>query len=1046
MDRKIAVFTAVFIAAAIIFSPMIKMPLIRKAKAVNCVWKEIASQSSQSLHPTENIVFDETDISVMYGINKSSKLLRSTDYGKHWTLIANSLPPNVDITRISTVQDKVFAATTGGVFESESQGENWTKLFSLYTTGFDTDKSNTNIMFAGTDSGKIYKSVNGGNSWGVVANVGSRINEISVSGPNGRYAIAATNGGLYKTSNGGSSWKKTYGSRVYTCKINPLDPSIAVMIAKDPDGNPLKILVSQNGGFSWSQPAKLKPFTVYDFAFDPQDKSTFYLATEKNGIVKAENLGENIAFLSDGMPYRWTSAVSVNPAFSNVIYAVGVEFNPSAKYHLYYLSCPVQSAENLVAYFDSNAIRLSWNYRGSQNPERFEVYYKPEGALFFVKLKTVKGNKTACSEDAKKFAPDIKYEFTVKACTGPNCSASVTDTAMRLKNPRILDVILYSNTENTATLRVSWDTTSIDKNAEYITIFRNDPDCTGWLCFPVAVKTIKRSDLEFGKGFTSIPGLKPNREYKVFISANEEKYGAGIDYSTSDFKKIFVPGIPQDFEAYSIGKYVYFSWKFDKDAQNEIDKFIISARDAQLPEIEVSKNMRKAKSGVIAKSRGYEFILYVVKGKAKTHSSPDEAFILRTPEKPSLEFAQKGITIKWDKDSIDPNANEVEIARLIGASTYMTIAVIDKNAGEFTDKFAQQGTCRYIISAVRTEEGKHSDRSEFSQVAEINFVPPASPSSLSAEKVTCESVILVWNDNSDNEEKFVIERKEQGKSFGAIGTTGKNETQFADKTTEEGKTYVYRVKAVNGAGSSKYSNEITVSVPMCEKIPDAPTNLTVSVSERGTVMLSWADNSDNEEGFVIERKENGEKFTVTGKTGRDETAFEDKNVSKGKTYVYRVKAFNKKGESAYSNEAEITIPGGKITIVLQPDNPLMIVNGKKQEIDPGRGTKPVIIPKWSRTVVPIRAIVEALGGTIEWDGKERKVTINFNGTTIELWIDNPKARVNGKEKWIDEKNHDVRPIIINDRTMLPLRFVAENLGCNVDWDPKTRMITITYIP
>ena len=48
----------------------------------------------------------------------------------------------------------------------------------------------------------------------------------------------------------------------------------------------------------------------------------------------------------------------------------------------------------------------------------------------------------------------------------------------------------------------------------------------------------------------------------------------------------------------------------------------------------------------------------------------------------------------------------------------------------------------------------------------------------------------------------------------------------------------------------------------------------------------------------------------------------------------------------------------------------MMVNGVQQQIDPGRGTKPVIIPKWGRTVVPIRAIVEVLGGTIAWGGKK----------------------------------------------------------------------------
>ncbi|MEA3313702.1 MAG: stalk domain-containing protein [Caldisericota bacterium] len=134
----------------------------------------------------------------------------------------------------------------------------------------------------------------------------------------------------------------------------------------------------------------------------------------------------------------------------------------------------------------------------------------------------------------------------------------------------------------------------------------------------------------------------------------------------------------------------------------------------------------------------------------------------------------------------------------------------------------------------------------------------------------------------------------------------------------------------------------------------------------------------------------------------------------------------------------------KTIIKLWPDNPKMTVNGVSKEIDIGRGTKPVIIPKWERTVVPIRAIVEALGGTISWESKTRKVTINFETTTIELWIDNPKAKVNGAEVWIDTDNHDVKPIIVNDRTMLPLRFVAESLGCDVGWDNDTRTITITY--
>jgi photosystem II stability/assembly factor-like uncharacterized protein len=150
------------------------------------------------------------------------------------------------------------------------------------------------------------------------------------------------------------------------------------------------------------------------------------------------------------------------------------------------------------------------------------------------------------------------------------------------------------------------------------------------------------------------------------------------------------------------------------------------------------------------------------------------------------------------------------------------------------------------------------------------------------------------------------------------------------------------------------------------------------------------------------------------------------------------------GESITLDANYSRIEGGTVTVVLCVGDPMMYIDGVGQEIDPGRGTTPVIVPEWGRTVVPIRAIVESLGGVVSWDGMERRVTINFGDALIELQVDNPKARVSGSEKWIDPDNHDVKPTIINSRTMLPLRFVAENLGATVSWDGTTKAITMTY--
>ncbi|NLU52435.1 MAG: copper amine oxidase N-terminal domain-containing protein [Clostridiaceae bacterium] len=117
----------------------------------------------------------------------------------------------------------------------------------------------------------------------------------------------------------------------------------------------------------------------------------------------------------------------------------------------------------------------------------------------------------------------------------------------------------------------------------------------------------------------------------------------------------------------------------------------------------------------------------------------------------------------------------------------------------------------------------------------------------------------------------------------------------------------------------------------------------------------------------------------------------------------------------------------------------MLVNGKLTEIDPGLGTVPVL--KDARTMLPIRAVIEAMGGTIEYKSGEQRVTINYRGKTIHMWIGKKTIQVNGVNKTID-----VAPYFSDTgRTMIPIRFVVENLDCTVDWDGNTQTVTITYL-
>ena len=150
-----------------------------------------------------------------------------------------------------------------------------------------------------------------------------------------------------------------------------------------------------------------------------------------------------------------------------------------------------------------------------------------------------------------------------------------------------------------------------------------------------------------------------------------------------------------------------------------------------------------------------------------------------------------------------------------------------------------------------------------------------------------------------------------------------------------------------------------------------------------------------------------------------------------------IKAFDKAGNLTTKT---LTVYYAKTTVLILfvGSNKMITSDGEAITLD----SPPVIVE--GRTLVPIRPIIEKFGGSIAWDGGEHKVTIFLGNKAIEMWIDKPQARVDGVMTLIDPNNSKVTPKIINDRTMLPVRFVSEQLGAKVDWDGTLKKITITY--
>lgn len=192
--------------------------------------------------------------------------------------------------------------------------------------------------------------------------------------------------------------------------------------------------------------------------------------------------------------------------------------------------------------------------------------------------------------------------------------------------------------------------------------------------------------------------------------------------------------------------------------------------------------------------------------------------------------------------------------------------------------------------------------------------PPA-PSGVTATALSQFEVEVLWLDNSNTETGYHVERADGVESvFTAIATLATDTTRFADTTVISGETYAYRVTAFNSAGVSTPSNTAWVTAPEPPTPPVAPEALSATAVAWNTVDVHWNDMSGNEEGFVLERAQEGqETFTVAAVLPANATTYTDNSVQATTAYTYRVAAWNGEGVSDYSAEAATTTPSAEAT-------------------------------------------------------------------------------------------------------------------------------------
>lgn len=325
------------------------------------------------------------------------------------------------------------------------------------------------------------------------------------------------------------------------------------------------------------------------------------------------------------------------------------------------------------------------------------------------------------------------------------------------------------------------------------------------------------------------------------------------------------------------------------------------------------------------------------------------------------------------------------------------------------------------------------------------------------------AISLTWQDNSNNEAGFEIERKVQtarlGGSFNILATVGAGVTSYTDTDVTAGTQYVYRVRAVSDTAVSAYSNEATITMattsiinpnlqikpkdPVFSLLPATPANLQAVPASTSEIKLNWVDQSSNENGFYLERKQGDQDFAQIAVISKDAIEHIDTGLQEGIDYTYRICSFNDYGSSAYSNESS----SRTITTIYSQPAPTIIkyrigqYSYSLNEVSYPMDAAPMILH--SRTYLPIRYVAEPLGAAIEWDATLQKATVILNNIKVEMVLNSPVAWVDGVETPISN-DPLVTPIVENGRILVPVAFVATSLGCQVDWTPAIQEITLTH--
>jgi titin len=560
---------------------------------------------------------------------------------------------------------------------------------------------------------------------------------------------------------------------------------------------------------------------------------------------------------------------------------------------------PPLAPSGLTATAISNTqIDLAWT-DNSGNESEFLIEFKLSSAATFTPLATVGANVTSYSSTG--LSGNTAYTYRVRASNATGVSSySNNASATTLVDPPAAPSSLTATAVSTTQIDLAWADNSSNEDG-----FKIERKAAGDTAFTqiaaVAADVTSYSD----------SGLTGNTQY--FYRVRSHRSGSHSAYSNEADTTTYpnAPTAPSSLTATAIStSQIDLAWTDNSDNEASFRIERKAAGDTAYAEIDTvaADVFSYSDTGL---SAGTQYFYRVrarnLGGNSAYSNEANATTVPNPPADPSsltaTAVSNTQINLAWADNS--SNETGFKIERKTGSGgTYMQIDTVAANATSYSST-GLSGSTEYYYQVRAYNSGGNSSYSNEANATTLPD-PPSAPSNLTATAASSSQINLEWDDNSSDEDGFKIEIKTAADSvYTQIATVGAGDTTYASAGLNPNTEYFYRVRAFNANGNSDYSN--VANATTLPDLPLAPSDLTALAVGSNKINLAWTDNSNNESGFKIERKlSTAITFNQVATVSANATSYQSTGLTPNTIYVFRVRAYNTTGNSAYSNTASDT--------------------------------------------------------------------------------------------------------------------------------------------